>query len=229
MTSEIKKDREYFMNASNFLREQINLAIPERIKNVTELADKAGVSQPNLSEFVNGNRKSMNLETAWKILSVLGLEVRPKQNENPPRIQSLPEGLTALPVYAVAGAGPAWDDEESEPKFFIAVPVQYLAREISTLLVSGESMSPTILDNAVVGVNRDSAEVIQGKIYAVRLPYEGIVVKRLYLDHSKKCFILRSDNKNGDFPDIEIPFDEGDTFIYGRVEWVLQSYRALSF
>lgn len=211
------------------MREQINLAIPERVKNVTELADKAGISQPNLSEFVNGNRKSMNLETAWKILSVLGLEVRPKQEEILSRIQNLPEGLTALPVYAVAGAGPAWDDEESEPKFFIAVPVQYLSRDISTLLVSGESMSPTILDNAVVGVNRDSAEVIQGKIYAVRLPYEGIVVKRLYLDHGKKCFILRSDNKNGEFPDIEISFDEGDSFIYGRVEWILQSYKPLSF
>lgn len=217
------------MNASNFLREQINLAIPGRVKNVTELADKAGINQPNLSEFVNGNRKSMNLETAWKILSVLGLEVRPKQEEILPGIQNLPEGLTPLPVYAVAGAGPAWDDEEIEPKFYIAVPKQYITKRISTLLVSGESMSPTILDNAVVGVNRDSAEIIQGKIYAVRLPYEGIVVKRIYLDHAKKCFILRSDNKNGEFPDIEISFDEGDTFIYGQVEWVLQSYKALSF
>lgn len=230
MTPEIKKDMGKSMNASKFLRDQINLAIPGRIKNVSELAEKAGVSQPNLSEFLNGNRKSMNLETAWKILSVLELELRPRQDPLTPVIQNLPDDLTALPVYAVAGAGPAWDDEEEEPKFYIAVPRQYLAKgKISTLLISGDSMSPTILDNAVVGVNRESAEVVQGKIYAVRLPYEGIVVKRLYLDHAKKCFILRSDNKNGDFPDIEISFEEGDTFIYGRVEWVLQTYKPISF
>ncbi|MDR0827357.1 MAG: hypothetical protein LBN33_05705 [Desulfovibrio sp.] len=138
-------------------------------------------------------------------------------------------GLTTLSVHAVAGAGPAYEDEEHEPKFYIAVPEQYIHRYIAAILISGASMEPTILDTAVVGVNRESRKFVQGKIYVVRLPYEGLVVKRLYLDQENKFFILRSDNKNGDFPDTRLPFDAGDAFIFGEVVWVLQSYEKINF
>lgn len=138
------------------------------------------------------------------------------------------KSLTVLQVYAKAGAGAALEEEEGEPIFNIAVPEQYLRPHISTLLIAGESMEPTILDRAVVGVNRESGAIIQGKIYAVRLPYEGVVVKRLFLDHREKCFVLRSDNKGGDYPDIKLPFEEGDAFVYGRVVWVLQSYEKIA-
>ncbi|WP_300288162.1 helix-turn-helix transcriptional regulator [uncultured Desulfovibrio sp.] len=203
-------------------------AAQTRFKNDTNLARSAGVAQSAVSMLNSNKRTGLQLETVGKLMDAIGAKiVLPDDTPKIPDVDG--KNLTVLPVYAVAGAGPAWDDEESEPKFFIAVPMQYITKNISLLLVSGESMSPTILDNAVVGVNRDNAEVVQGDIYAVRLPYEGIVVKRLYLDHAKKCFILRSDNKNGNFPDIEISFEEGDTFIYGRVEWALQSYRKISF
>ncbi len=203
-------------------------AAQTRFKNDTNLARSAGVAQSAVSMLNSNKRTGLQLETVVKLMDAIGAKiVLPDDTPKIPDVDG--KNLTVLPVYAVAGAGPAWDDEESEPKFFIAVPMQYITKNISLLLVSGESMSPTILDNAVVGVNRDNAEVVQGDIYAVRLPYEGIVVKRLYLDHAKKCFILRSDNKNGNFPDIEISFEEGDTFIYGRVEWALQSYRKISF
>ena len=89
-------------------------------------------------------------------------------------------------------------------------------------------MEPTILDMAVVGVNRGKKEIVQGRIYAVYLQYEGIVVKRLFLDHENLFFILRSDNKNGDYPDIRISFDEGSGFIYGQIVWVLQSYEKIA-
>lgn len=217
------------MEASIFLREKINAAIPKKFKNISALAEFAGISQSHLSEFIRGNRQNLTLETAWKILDVLGLEIRDKGEKVLAELQQAPEQLSIMPVFAVAGAGPAFDDEAAEPFFHIAVPRAYAGGNITTLLISGDSMSPTILDHAVVGVNREKADVVQGKIYAVRLPYEGIVVKRLFLDHVKKCFILRSDNKTGNYPDIEIPFAETDGVIYGRVDWVLQSFKQLSF
>lgn len=216
------------MDAIEFLKEQISSAIPEKAKSVSDLAEKAGVNQPNLTEFMSGRRKSMNLETAWKLFSVLGLEVKSKSTARLPAPFNTDEALTVLPVRAIAGAGNAHELEESEALFHIAVPQQYLRPHISTLLVAGESMEPTILDRAVVGVNRESGEITQGKIYAVRLPYEGVVVKRLFLDHREKCFVLRSDNKGGDYPDIRLPFEEGDAFVYGRVVWVLQSYEKIA-
>ena len=137
-------------------------------------------------------------------------------------------GLTVLGVYAVAGAGPSFDASVAEPIFNIAVPAQFVRSAISVIFVAGSSMEPTILNNAVIGINREQTQIVQGDIYAVRLPYEGIVVKRIYLDHARKCFVLRSDNKKdeNEFPDILIPFEEGegDAFIYGKVSWVLQSY-----
>ena len=134
--------------------------------------------------------------------------------------------LTILNVHAVAGAGPAWEEASSEPMFSIAVPARYIRPQISAIFVSGSSMEPTILNNAVVGVNKEQREIVQGEIYAVRLPYEGIVVKRVYLDHERKYFVLRSDNRRveNEFPDIRIPFDDDTLFIYGKVAWVLQSY-----
>ena len=86
-------------------------------------------------------------------------------------------------------------------------------------------MEPTILDKAVVGVDRDRVRVIQGRIYAVHLPFEGTVVKRLFLDHENRKFILRSDNS--EYHEEKISFDEGSSFICGQVVWVLQSYEKI--
>ncbi|MDR3361858.1 MAG: hypothetical protein LBO64_03320 [Desulfovibrio sp.] len=218
------------MEATELIKKQIRQAIPGSFRNLTELAEKAEVSQPNLSGFMKGKRKSMNLETAWKIWNALKIHQRPDAPGAPADTKEIEaKSLTVLGVHAAAGAGDAKDDEDHEPKFHIAVPSQYVRPQISTLLIEGVSMEPTILDKAVVGVNRESEEIVQGRIYAVRLPYEGIVVKRLFLNHAAKCFILRSDNKNGDFPDINLPFEEGNAFIYGQVIWVLQSYEKIVF
>jgi hypothetical protein len=57
-------------------------------------------------------------------------------------------------------------------------------------------------------------------LYAVFIPHEGIVVKRLYIDVGR--IILRSDNLL--FPELSIPFEDipAEDFILGRVQWVIQ-------
>lgn len=218
------------MGFTEDFKKLVKEAATGKFRGDADLARKANVAQSAVSMLNNNKRSGLQLETVGKLLDAIGAKiVLPETPASASDKELETKKLILLGVHAVAGAGPAWDDEESEPKFHIAVPEQYAGPNLTTLLISGESMFPTILDNAIVGVNRENAEIVQGKIYAVRLPYEGIVVKRIYLDHSEKCFILRSDNKNGDFPDIKLPFDEGDAFIYGRVEWILQSYRKVSF
>jgi len=82
-------------------------------------------------------------------------------------------------------------------------------------------MEPLILDGAYIGIDREDRWVISGEIYAVWIPYEGAVIKRLYIDPEK--IILRSDNK--DFPDFYIPVKETNTeMILGRVKWVMQRF-----
>lgn len=192
-------------------------------REISALAEKAGVDQSVIARAKDGS--DPRLSSVSKLLDAMGAKiVFPDQDFGEIVSEMRGKKLSILPVRAAAGAGNPREDEEQEPRFHIAVPEQYLRPQIDTLLIEGTSMEPTILDKAVVGVNREKADIIQGNIYAVRLPYEGVVVKRLFLNHTKRVFVLRSDNKNGDYPDIELAFDDGNSFIYGKIVWVLQSY-----
>lgn len=62
-------------NAYSFLRKQIESSIPSKFKNQKELADFAGISQANLNAFLNGKRAGMSFETAYKILTELGISL----------------------------------------------------------------------------------------------------------------------------------------------------------
>ena len=92
------------------IKNQIREAIPNKFKNLTELAAKAGVNQPNLSQFMDGKRASMKLETAWKILNTLHDQGRLKMiirrtgDLSPVDVVEGPD-LVAIPVYEEAGAG----------------------------------------------------------------------------------------------------------------------------
>ncbi len=128
-----------------------------------------------------------------------------------------------LPVIAFAGAGKFIDLTKIEPIDKLLVPAEF-AINGSTVIVKvvGSSMEPMIKEGAYIGVDKDDKQFIAGKIYAVFLPYEGAVIKKVYLDLDN--IILKSENK--DFPDIIIPTKKIDreNFIIGRVKWVLQKF-----
>jgi phage repressor protein C with HTH and peptisase S24 domain len=124
-------------------------------------------------------------------------------------------------VYALAGAGPARDLVEHEPIEMIVIPKSFWKPSIAAIKVRGRSMEPLILDGAYLGIDREDKWIISGEIYAVWIPYEGAVIKRLYIDPEK--ITLRSDNK--DFPEFSIPVKEASAeMILGRVKWVLQQF-----
>jgi phage repressor protein C with HTH and peptisase S24 domain len=203
-------------------------SLSERRK-IVEIAERAGIQQSSLARARHG-RQNLGLDAVSRLLDAMGARVVFPEQDYDAEVRAMKSaGLTILPVHAAAGAGRAFDDAEHEAKFHIAVPETYLRGNICPLYIEGTSMEPTILDKAVVGVQRDNTGIIQGKIYAVYLEYEGLVVKRLYLDHDNKKFILRSDNKSGDYPDIKVPFDISSNFIFGQVIWVLQTFEKKIF
>jgi len=129
------------------------------------------------------------------------------------------EGLVKVDVYALAGAGSPKDLIDNEPIDTIMVPSDFMKPSIVPIKIKGESMEPTIYEGAVVGIDKEDKEIISGKIYAVWLPYEGAVIKRIFIDIDK--VILKSDNIS--FPEISLPFKElDDNFILGRVKWIIQ-------
>lgn len=126
-----------------------------------------------------------------------------------------------LKVFALAGAGHPNNLVDTEPVAEIVVPKDFYKPSIVPVKIRGRSMEDTIMDGAIVGVDRTDKRVVSGEIFAVWMPYEGAVVKRLYLDTEK--ITCRSDNPK--FDDFIVSLDKvGEHFIQGRIKWVIQQY-----
>jgi transcriptional regulator with XRE-family HTH domain len=134
----------------------------------------------------------------------------------------IPEGYVKSDVYLLGGAGAPYALTSQEPIDTIFLPQKFLKPSIVPIQIAGRSMEPILLNGAFVGVDKTERKVVSGEVYAVYLPYEGTVVKRLYM--STDHVILKSDNPS--FPELSIPIDkiDPDNFILGRVKWVLQEF-----
>lgn len=93
-----------------------------------------------------------------------------------------------------------------------------ISEKIICVWVDGDSMSPTIQNGSLAAIDiEDRAEIRNQKIYAVELPDEGVVLKRLHRtgDH----LILFADNPaTPDYPKC-FRLDEELSPIRGRVVW----------
>lgn len=128
----------------------------------------------------------------------------------------------AMPVRAMAGAGDPCDLDQLEPIGLIHIPIEYNGPTITVLQIRGTSMEPHIKDGAHVGIDRADRRIISGELYAIYIPHEGIVVKRLYLGPEQ--ITIKSDNPL--FPDQVMSIDKinWDTFVQGRVKWGFLMY-----
>jgi hypothetical protein len=101
----------------------------------------------------------------------------------------------------------------------LGVP-EYAARLI---YAAGGSMSPKIQDGRAVLINLMDREPRDNKIYAICMPDDGLVLKRLIWDFhpavGQQTWIIRSDNPDkAAFPDKLLPPDDR-TMIAGRAVW----------
>lgn len=81
--------------------------------------------------------------------------------------------------------------------------------------VRGPSMEPTIKDGAVLLVSTNNREPVEGQIFAMVRPSEGLIVKRLMRKDGH--WVARSDNRDHD----DIPIDDGEPItIIGRAIWM---------
>ena len=129
--------------------------------------------------------------------------------------------FSKIDVYTMAGAGGGRDLENYEPIDSIILPSSFDTPSLVAIKIRGESMEPTIYDGAIVGIDREDRQIINGKVYAVWIPYEGSVVKRVFIDHEKVS--LKTANNN--FPTFSIPFSnirDRENIIIGRAVCVVQ-------
>ena len=108
-----------------------------------------------------------------RYIDVLGLDIQdylPKSATirrpapNAPVEKADADGSVTIHVYALAGAGPAFDLEENDPLATIRVPLEYAMQCDSALLVKGDSMAWTIKSGGVVGVIRRNFDFVSGEV-----------------------------------------------------------------
>lgn len=102
----------------------------------------------------------------------------------------------------------------------LSIPLSYSGPGIQVYRVEGGGMEPYILKNAFVGIDSANRRVTSGELYGVRLPYEGMVLKRAFVDAQSNKLILRSENTS--LPEVHLPLEDHEQQIMGRVTWVMQ-------
>ena len=135
-------------------------------------------------------------------------------------VSEQPAEYVSIPVRAMAGAGDPFCIDQLEPIGYITVDKDYDGPNIQVIKIRGTSMEPTYMDGAHVGVDITAKEIISGQAYAVFMPHEGIVVKRIWV--GPELVKIESDNPAAPNHDVMTDRINWDRVVQGRVKWVIQ-------
>ena len=139
-------------------------------------------------------------------VSFLGVSLDDLLGVGSPLVSRTPSSLElldpdVLPVEAAAGAGAEVPDGSG---------VVRLDR-CDLIVVTGDSMEPTLPDGGSILVDRDSAELLEGRVFVLRTE-EGLVVKRVR--RGGDGWLLCSDNPSWE----PVPLGPEDSVV-GQVLW----------
>lgn len=88
------------------------------------------------------------------------------------------------------------------------------------LKVEGSSMEPAIRRDAFAGIDDTQKRLMAGDIYAIHVPYQGVVIRRVFFDPENSRFILRPEDPQ--HPEQYIAVEDQEKYVVGRVVWVMQ-------
>lgn len=135
---------------------------------------------------------------------------------------SLLRRAVSVPVYAMHGTFPdfpfTFADLEAQDR--IALPQFYARPDIRVVAVDNEAAAPLIRKGGYAGIDVASRYPAGGEVFAVVVPHEGIVLRRLYWGQSRGVFLLRAENPA--CPELSFSPDECRGRLLGRLAWVLQ-------
>ena len=104
----------------------------------------------------------------------------------------------------------------------LSVPLSLAGEGIKVFHLDSTSMEPHLRKGAHIGVDTTQKQVVSGELYAVRLPYEGIGIKRVFPDIAASQAILRAENPQ--HPEVTLPLETLGEAILGRVVWAINKY-----
>ena len=129
--------------------------------------------------------------TPEEFYKATGIELPGLREEQILRDHALPVKAHIIPIVD-AGAGlPSWTDTGEQIEVVLPEISGYDRRDLFAVRVRGDSMEPTLSEGDIVLFVRDG-EPESGKIVAVHMPDDGLIVKRL--QRVGDAWLLVSDN-----------------------------------
>jgi phage repressor protein C with HTH and peptisase S24 domain len=134
--------------------------------------------------------------------------------------RQLAEVLKTVNIYTMDVVRDPKNTTFRTPVESILLPARLAHLGPVALKIAGDAMAPTVKDGSVVGLNYKDKQILEGKIYVIRVPDGDCVLRRIFRGPNK--IILRADNPV--FPEMEFGHSgfKGEGVIVGRVEWVLR-------
>jgi hypothetical protein len=125
-----------------------------------------------------------------------------------------------MPVCAMAlpdGTEGVWKEVSTET---LTVPESFYRPSLLVVRMDESDMEPLIHRGAYVGIDKERKTIRSGTLYAIDMPVEGLVIKRILHDTENGRLILQSENQR--HTDQVLPADTAMDRIIGRVIWIFQ-------
>ncbi|NDV26082.1 S24 family peptidase [Desulfovibrio sp. JC010] len=125
-----------------------------------------------------------------------------------------------VPVSSMAGEDVGAEIWKSQQVSELNIPETFYRSSLVVLKAEGSSMEPSIRRDAFVGIDDSQKRLMAGDIYAIHVPHQGVVIRRVFFDPENSRFILRPDDSQ--HPEQYIPVESHEKHVVGRVVWVMQ-------
>jgi hypothetical protein len=199
----------------------------------TEVAKLLGIKQSSISDAKKKNTipdgwlitlyRACGLEPDWILY---GQEPVTRFADGAPAggVREPGAAYAAVPnratVYAMTRTDPetgAWSRDGLEN---IPLPETLMRADLLVVRMDNTSMDPCIRRDAYVGIDCADAPMRSGEIYALDMPGEGLVIKRVSRDLENKRLLLVADNPAHQTQSLSL--DNHGVGIIGKAIWVIQ-------
>lgn len=125
--------------------------------------------------------------------------------------------VPVCPMAAADGASGTCDEVATET---LTVPEPFYRPSLLVVRMDENDMDPLLRLGAYVGIDKERKTIRSGAVYAIDMPVEGLVIKRIVHDTENGRLILQSENQS--HANQILPADTAMERIVGRVAWVFQ-------
>jgi len=105
--------------------------------------------------------------------------------------------------------------------FHMEIPAMFHRSTVHVIQVDSVDMAPLILKGAFVGIDTARRNIVDGEVYAVHVPREGLIIKRVFHDMHSASYRLASMDPN--FAETVLSQSLKEQRCVGRLTWVMQN------